>query len=64
MPVNTGKLATEFGYYNQDPLVHLPGHVNETRVDRVLVQIGTQVIDQFVITMTEKELQKAGDTWK
>ena len=32
--------------------------------DRVLVQIGTQVIKQLVTTMTEKELQKAGETWK
>ena len=30
--------------------------------DRVLVQIGTQVIDQLVTTMTEEELQKAGET--
>ena len=32
--------------------------------DRVPVEIGTQVIDQLVTTMTEKELQKAGETWK
>ena len=32
--------------------------------DRVLVQIGMQVIDQLVITITEKEVQKAGETWK
>ena len=32
--------------------------------ERVLVQIGTQVIDHLVVTMTEKELQLAGETWK
>ena len=32
--------------------------------ERVPVQIGTQVIDHLVVTMTEKELQQAGKTWK
>ena len=32
--------------------------------ERVPVQIGTQGIDHLVVTMTEKELQQAGDTWK
>ena len=32
--------------------------------DRVLVQTGIQVIDQPVTTMTEKELQKVGETWR
>ena len=31
---------------------------------RVPVQIDTQVIDHLVVTMTEEELQQAGDTWK
>ena len=30
----------------------------------MLVQVGTQVIDHLVVTMTEKELQQAGETWK
>ena len=30
----------------------------------VPVQIGIQVINQLVATMTEKELQKAGETWR
>ena len=30
--------------------------------DRLPKQIGTQVIDQLVATMTKKELQKAGET--
>ena len=32
--------------------------------DRVPVQIGMQVLDQLVATMTKKELQKAGETWR
>ena len=32
--------------------------------DRAVVQIGTQVIDPLVATMSEKELQKAAETWK
>ena len=28
------------------------------------MQIRTQVIDQLVATMTEKELKQAGDTWE
>ena len=28
------------------------------------MQIGTQVIDQLVATMTKKELQETGETWK
>ena len=32
--------------------------------ERVPIQIGTQVIDHLVVTMTKKELQQAGDTWK
>ena len=28
------------------------------------MQIGTQVINHLVVTMTEKQLQKAGETWK
>ena len=32
--------------------------------ERVPVQIGTQVIDHLVVSMTEKELQQAGETWK
>ena len=32
--------------------------------DRVPIQIGTHVIDQLVASMTEKELQKAGETWR
>ena len=31
---------------------------------RVPVQIGTMVIDLMLATMTKKELQKAGETWK
>ena len=30
--------------------------------DRAPLQIGTQVIDQLVSSMTEKELQKASET--
>ena len=33
---------------------------NQRYGDRVLVQIGTQFIDQLVTTMTKKELQKPG----
>ena len=32
--------------------------------ERVPVEIGTQVIDHLVMTMTEEELQQAGDTQK
>ena len=32
--------------------------------ESVPVKIGTQVIDHLVATMTEKELQHAGETWK
>ena len=32
--------------------------------ERVPGQIGTWVIDHFVGTMTKKELQHAGETWK
>ena len=32
--------------------------------ERVPVQIGTQVIDCLVVTMTKKELQQAGKIWK
>ena len=32
MLVNTGKMVTEFGYHSPDPLVHLLGYANETRV--------------------------------
>ena len=32
--------------------------------ERVPVQIGTQVIDHLVVTMTKKEFQQAGDTLK
>ena len=32
--------------------------------ERVPLQIGTQVIDHSVPTMTEKEMQQAGDIWK
>ena len=28
------------------------------------MQIGTQAIDHLVVTMTKKELQQCGDTWK
>ena len=31
--------------------------------ERVPVQIGIEVIDPLVTTMTKKELQQAGDTW-
>ena len=37
---------------------------NHKYEDRVPVQIGTQVIDQLVATMTNKELQKAGKNWR
>ena len=37
---------------------------NHNYGDRVPVQIGTQVIGQLVAAMTEKELQKAGETWR
>ena len=32
--------------------------------ERVPVQIGTQVIDHLLVTMTEKELQHTGEIWK
>ena len=32
--------------------------------ERVPVQIGTQVVDHLVVTMTKIELQQAGDAWK
>ena len=33
-------------------------------VERVPVQIGIEVKGHLVVTMTEKELQQAGETWK
>ena len=49
-------------WYNEDMLfLVIPDHKYG---ERVPVQIGTQVIDHLVVTMTEKELQQAGDTWK
>ena len=38
--------------------------VNHKYGDRVPVQIGTEIIDQLVTTMTKKELQKASETWR
>ena len=32
--------------------------------EKVLVQIGTLVIDHLVTTITEEELQQAGDAWE
>ena len=37
---------------------------NHKYEERVLLQIGTQVIDQLVATMTKKELQQAWETWE
>ena len=37
---------------------------NHTYGDRIPVQIGTKVLSQLVATMTKKELQKAGETWR
>ena len=47
-------------HYNEDVLFLVVA--NHNYGDRVSVQIGTQVIDQLVTTMTEKELQKVEDT--
>ena len=45
-------------HYNEDVLFLVVA--NDKYGDRVPVQIGTQVIDQLMATMTEKELQKVG----
>ena len=37
---------------------------NHKYKERALVQIGTQVIDQLVASMTDKELQQAGENLK
>ena len=49
-------------HYNEDVLFLVV--VNHKYGDRGPVQIGTQVIDQLVATMTKTELQKAGETWR
>ena len=38
--------------------------MNHKNGDNIPVQIGIQVVGQFVATVTEKELQKAGETWR
>ena len=48
--------------YNEDVLLLVVLHHNYG--ERVPVQIGTQVIDHLDVTITEKELQQAGDAWK
>ena len=48
--------------YNEN--VHFLVVANHKYWDIVPVQIGTQVIDQLVATMTRKELEKAGETWR
>ena len=48
--------------YNEDVLFLVVA--NQKYGDRVPVQIGIKVIDQLVATMTEKELQKARETWR
>ena len=48
-------------HYNEDVLFWVVA--NHTYGDRVPVQISTYIIDQLVASMTEKELQKAGETW-
>ena len=48
--------------YNEDVLFLIVA--NHKYGDKVLVQTGTQVIDQIVAAMTKKELHKAGETWK
>ena len=52
----------DFTQYNEDVIfLVIPDH---KYWERVPVQIGTQVIDHLVVTMTKKELQQAEDTWK
>ena len=49
-------------WYNEDVLfLVISDHKYGKRVP---VQIGTQVIDHFIATLTKKELQQAGDIWK
>ena len=48
--------------YNEDVLFLVVS--NHKYGERVLVQIGSQVIEYLVVTITEKELQQAGETWK
>ena len=49
-------------WYNKDMLfLVIPDHKYE---ERVLVEIGTKVIDHLVMIMTKEEFQEAGDTWK
>ena len=48
--------------YNEDMLFLVI--LEHKYAERVPVQIGTLVIDLLDATMTEKELQQAGDTWK
>ena len=48
--------------YNKDVLFLVVS--NHKYGDRVPVQIGPWVIDQLVVTMTEKQLQEAEKTWK
>ena len=43
MAVNTGKLVTESGNHSPEPLVHLLGYANETRVVVKGVEITTVV---------------------
>ena len=47
-------------HYNEDVLFMFVG--NHKLGDRFQVQIGTQVIDQLVTTMTDKKLQNVGET--
>ena len=58
--VEANLIIPDLPHYNEDVLFLVIA--NHKYGDGVPVQLGTQVIDQLVATMTEKKLQKVGET--
>ena len=51
----------DFPWFNED--VSFTVVLDHKYGERVPLQIGTQVIDHLVVTMTKKELQQVGKIW-
>ena len=61
--VEANLIISDLLQYNEDLLFFLV--ISDHKYgDRVPVQIGTQVIDHLVATMTKNKLQQAAESWK
>ena len=56
--IETNLTVPDLPWYNEDMLFLVI--LDHKYLERVPVQIGTQVIDHLVVTMTKRELQQAG----